>query len=565
MRGSGSIRARRSTKRDGRLALLAGLMLGSGPARADDGSLSVTLDTGVINLGSTTGVKVIDPGNAPPDPPARLNATLTEAGVVSTPANGFVFPTKVIEDLDAGPLTVDATVEISATAPITGTFAQDTGAASFTIPAQARISVSVAGETGDPLGICKVTGFTLGLGTTGTLVDPGVPDADPPHPPQSYPAAPFDPGSSWEGAVVAEWPAGLPASVPDGGTAPDFVCPQVDDLIGGPGGIWLSGDAVPSTGPVQLPPTVAPAVTAGPASPTFATDATFEFEQGAGETEAVTGFQCRLDSGSQAAWTACGTGTSGTASYDGLAPGEHEFDVRAVNDVGPGPVHTYSWTIESEVTAPTVAPKILSGPSGETEATTAAFAFEAGSGESQPVDGFECRLDGAATWAACDSGSVSYDGLAVGGHQFEVRAVNSAGTGPTASAAWTVRAPQPSCAEQPDQPSCLGRIGSVKVTPKAKKVKRGKKAAFKVAVRNAGNGFARNLKVCAKAPKRQLKPVGAKCKKVAKLAPGKTAKVTLKVKVTKKAKAGKAYKVSVKVTGAGLKAKSAAAKVKVKR
>ncbi|MBN8866642.1 MAG: hypothetical protein J0H98_03720 [Solirubrobacterales bacterium] len=547
----------------GLAAVAACLALGAASARADDGSLSVSLDTGVINLGSTTGVKVIDPGNVPPDPPAKLNATLTDAGAVSTPPSGFIFPTKVIEDLQAGPLTVDATIEISATGTITGTFDRDTGAASFSIPTQARISVSTAGSTGEPLGICKVSGFTFGLSTTGTLEDPGVPDADPPHPAHDYDAAPFDPDGGWQGAAVAEWPSGLPASVPDGGTAPDLVCPQVDGLIGGPGGIWLSGTATPSAGPVQLPPTAQPAITAGPDNPTTSTDATFEFGQGAGETEPVTGFQCRLDSSSSADWQACGSGTSGSASYTGLAAGQHEFEVRAVNDVGPGPVTDQSWAIESSLAPPSAAPKITSGPPAETTETTAAFAFEKGSGESQPVDGFECRLDSGA-WSACDSGSVSYTGLTVGDHGFEVRAENAAGDGPVASAAWKVGAPTPTCAEDPGQPGCLGRIASVKLTPRVKKVKRGRTAVFKVAVKNGGDGIARRVKLCVKAPK-QLKTVGAKCRTIARLAPGKTARIVLKVKATRKARVGRAYRVTVKATGPGLKAKSGNATVRIRR
>ena len=65
-----------------------------------------------------------------------------------------------------------------------------------------------------------------------------------------------------------------------------------------------------------------PAVTSGPDASSAQTSATFEFNGEPGAT-----VECRVDGG---AWTAC---TSGKA-YDGLAVGEHAFDVRATNAAG---------------------------------------------------------------------------------------------------------------------------------------------------------------------------------------------------------------------------------------
>ncbi|HTU14294.1 MAG TPA: hypothetical protein VMF31_03795 [Solirubrobacterales bacterium] len=536
-------------------------MTWSSPAAADDGSLTMTLDSGVINLGTTTGVKVIDPGATPPDPPATLNATLTEGGAVSTPTGGFVFPTKVIEDLSASGLLVDAKIEISATSTITGTFDRVTGASAITVPAQALISVYPADSTEDPLGVCRVSGFTLGLSTTGTLVDPGVPGATPPHPPANYPAAAFAPPSG-DGAMVSLW-AGLPASSAEGGSLPAVVCPAVDGLIGGSGGIWLGGTATPSAGPVQLPPSEAPDITAAPEVTTGSTAAEFEYEQGAGEDQPVNKFQCRLDSSASDAWEACGSGaTSGSNEYSGLEPGEHKFDVRAGNDSGYGPVASHEWTI---IAAPAVAPKILTSPPADGTDTSATFTFEKGMGEEQPVDGFECRLDSAAGWSACDSGSQTYSGLAVGDHEFEVRAGNEIGTGPVSSYSWKVSAvkpPDPTCAEDPSQSNCLGRLGRVAITPKSKKVKRGKAATFKVGVTNSGDGAARSVRACLTAPKKQLKTLGGACRTITSIDPGKTGTVTFKVRVTRKAKPGKKAIVKVKATGVGLNAVSAKATVK---
>ena len=92
-----------------------------------------------------------------------------------------------------------------------------------------------------------------------------------------------------------------------------------------------------------------------------------------------------------------------------------------------------SFTIDA--TAPDSA--IDSGPSGNTTATVAAFGF------SSPEAGadFECRLDGAA-WTPCSSPQ-GYTGLAVGAHNFAVRALDAVGNadGTPATRSWTIDAP----------------------------------------------------------------------------------------------------------------------------
>jgi CSLREA domain-containing protein len=83
---------------------------------------------------------------------------------------------------------------------------------------------------------------------------------------------------------------------------------------------------------------------------------------------------------------------------------------------------------------------IDSGPAGTTTATSTTFTFSA----SKPDSTFECALDGAA-FEACPT-PVTYVGLALGAHTFEVRATDLDGaTDPTpASFAWTVEA-HPDC------------------------------------------------------------------------------------------------------------------------
>ncbi len=105
------------------------------------------------------------------------------------------------------------------------------------------------------------------------------------------------------------------------------------------------------------------------------------------------------------------------------------------------------------------------------------------------------------------------------------------------------------------------KLGNLKITPKSKKVKRGRKATFKVKVKNTGDGTATKLKVCAKGPKKLVKV--PKCVKPGNLAAGKSKTVKLKVTVKKGAKKGKKAKVTFTATATGAKKKSGKATVKV--
>jgi hypothetical protein len=145
-------------------------------------------------------------------------------------------------------------------------------------------------------------------------------------------------------------------------------------------------------------------------------------------------FQCRLDSQSDAAWSAC----SSPQTYSNLSAGSHTFEVRAVDEAGnadPTPA-SHTWTVELALDTTPPQTTIGSGPSVTTTATSASFAFS-----SEPGATFECSLDGAA-YTLCTS-PAEYTGLAVGPHEFQVRAKDAAGNvDPTpASYTWTVQAP----------------------------------------------------------------------------------------------------------------------------
>jgi hypothetical protein len=169
------------------------------------------------------------------------------------------------------------------------------------------------------------------------------------------------------------------------------------------------------------------AITSSPAVTTTSTSASFAFTAtpSSGST-----FECALDGGAFASCTS-------PRGYSGLAVGSHTFRVRAVNGgiTDPTPA-SFTWTIEAVVPPDTT---ITSSPAASTTSTSASFSFTA-----TPSTGatFECALDGAA-FSACTSPR-AYAGLAVGGHTFQVRAVNSNGTDPTpASFSWTITLPSP--------------------------------------------------------------------------------------------------------------------------
>ena len=206
----------------------------------------------------------------------------------------------------------------------------------------------------------------------------------------------------------------------------------------------------------------------------------------------------------------------------------------------------------TDIKPPTKAPRIISGPDSVTDSKSADFKFAAGTGETQPVTGYRCSLDGSA-FEACDSGSKSYTGLAVGSHTFKVKASNTKGEGPETSESWSVS----------DGPgSKEGKFGSLKISPAKKTVKRGKKATLTAKISNIGEGPAGGVKICVKAPKKLVSV--KKCVNVGSIAAGASKSAKFKVTVKKKAKKGKKATLKFTATGSGLAKKTATAKVKVK-
>ena len=214
-----------------------------------------------------------------------------------------------------------------------------------------------------------------------------------------------------------------------------------------------------SPAPVPTPPPVdttppQTSITSGPAATGTATSASFAFTS----SEAGSSFECKIDS---AAWGSCTT----PKTYSGVAVGSHQFSVRAIDaakNVDPTPA-AQSWTVEEEeevVTPPvdTTPPQtsITSAPAATGTATSASFAFTS----SEAGSSFDCKIDSAA-WGSCTTPK-TYSGVAVGSHQFSVRAIDAAkNVDPTPAAqSWTVEEEEEVVTPPPPNEECTTTVSS---------------------------------------------------------------------------------------------------------
>jgi hypothetical protein len=102
-----------------------------------------------------------------------------------------------------------------------------------------------------------------------------------------------------------------------------------------------------------------------------------------------------------------------------------------------------------------------------------------------------------------------------------------------------------------------------RVSPRTKTVKRGRKATFRLAVENTGDGAAENVELCVRAPKRKVKVVGRACRRSGALGPGEGASARFKLKPTRRA--GRKVTLSFSAVAAGGATDRVAAKLKIKR
>ena len=164
-------------------------------------------------------------------------------------------------------------------------------------------------------------------------------------------------------------------------------------------------------------------ITSGPPAATNSTSATFTFTA----NEAGSTFLCKRDALPEAA---CTSGVT----YSGLTVASHHFEVRAkdlAGNIDPIPA-TWDWAVTSSPPSDTTPPDttITSGPPASTTSSSASFMFTANESGST----FLCKRDAEAE-AVCTSG-ITYSGLAVGSHHFEVRAKDPAGNIDPVPAPW---------------------------------------------------------------------------------------------------------------------------------
>jgi uncharacterized repeat protein (TIGR03803 family) len=166
-------------------------------------------------------------------------------------------------------------------------------------------------------------------------------------------------------------------------------------------------------------------INSGPENPTTSTNATFEFTS----NDAGSTFECSLD---DAAFAPC----AGPVNYTGLAVGNHNFRVRAIDAAGNFDTtpESHSWTINALDTTPPDT-TIISTPPALTNSTSATFTFTV----SQANSTFECNLDSAG-FTGCGS-PATYNGLGGGSHNFRVRATDPAGNTDSTPASfnWTIQ------------------------------------------------------------------------------------------------------------------------------
>lgn len=170
------------------------------------------------------------------------------------------------------------------------------------------------------------------------------------------------------------------------------------------GGAYAALSASKPAGPPS------PKVTGAPPTLTNQAHASFAYR-----TRTPVGFLCSIDAG---AFTACGSGMTGSISYPGpLADGQHTFRVQAQFGAAIGKSTEKIWTVDTQA-PPT--PVFRSRPSVSTTMTSARFRFT----DAERKTKFQCELDGHG-YVHCGH-SKRYRHLATGAHAFCVRALDKA-------------------------------------------------------------------------------------------------------------------------------------------
>lgn len=203
------------------------------------------------------------------------------------------------------------------------------------------------------------------------------------------------------------------AKTSGGGGASVGAMQPPDQTNGGGGGsslgdskvIEAAGGVLSLAGAPAPPP--APKITAKPTNPDNSASGSFGFK----DDKPVNAFMCAIDG---AAATVCGSGSSGSYDYSGLADGEHTFAVYAAGAGRTSGTTSYRWRID------TVAPPTPVFKKTEIKGDRAHFEYR----DTEKGVDFQCRLD-AGGWLKCGD-KKDYDHLSSGPHTFCVKALDKA-------------------------------------------------------------------------------------------------------------------------------------------
>lgn len=157
-------------------------------------------------------------------------------------------------------------------------------------------------------------------------------------------------------------------------------------------------------------------ITSHPVDPSPGQSASFRY----GSNEVGSKFECML-SPLEAGFTPCETQPR---VYSGLADGDYEFEVRAIDRAGniQAAATAFPWTVDNSlVDATPPETTIVSKPPDPSASPVAAFTYSS----NEPGSKFQCKLD-AGSFTACPSAGTSYTGLSSGSHTFQVRAIDAA-------------------------------------------------------------------------------------------------------------------------------------------
>ncbi len=391
----------------------------------------------------------------------------------------------------------------------------------------------------------KTRSFTVSADPPDTTIDSG-PTGPTNDPNPSFAFSSSEPNSTFEcrlddGAWSACSSPKIFSSLTDG---PHNFKVRATDPAGNTDPTPASRDFTVDTTPPETTITSGPSGTTNNASPSFAFTS----------SESGSTFECELDGGG---FSPC----SSPKSYSSLPDGAHNFKVRATDPAGNTDPTPASRDFTVDVTPPDTT--IDSGPTGTITTNQATFTFSGTpAGDTAKI---QCKID-SEPFADCTSPK-TFTGLSDGSHTATFRAEDAVGNqDPTpATRTFTIDTTvDPPVVDPPvdplvvdppvDPPVGEAKIGKVKVKGPAK-VKRKKKATYKVRITNSGNARANGVKL-------KVKGKGVKAKKtVGSIAAGKAK--TVKIRLTFK-KPGK-VKVTFKVTSGNAGGKTVKKKIKVKK